>query len=338
MDSSTRNFLALVVVAVVVYAILGLAACAVVSVAAERLVDGGFGALMLPGGDLRPALAIGLTMAAVAGSGIWSLHRQLVATERLARRVRSRRGHAPAGLRRAASAVGLSGRVQTMDAPEVFSFTYGFIRPRVVVSTGMVAVTDHDELRAVLEHERYHVRQLDPLKSLVARALPDAFFFLPVLRDLRDRYLTGRELAADRRVVDRFGRATLASALYKSLGAPLPRQAVAGAAVGGFDLLPARLSQMEAGCEPPPPPLSPRALAISIGAATALALALGAASGALPGGIIDVHQQMTVGEGSPTATVGAALCGAFWAWRIWRVVRWVVAARSPIAVTPGQMG
>ena len=32
---------------------------------------------------------------------------------------------------------------------------------------------------AVLEHERYHVRNLDPLKVMLARGVPAMFFYLP---------------------------------------------------------------------------------------------------------------------------------------------------------------
>jgi len=58
------------------------------------------------------------------------------------------------------------------------------------------------ELDAVLEHEHYHVRNRDPLKLVLARALPAAFFYLPVLASsyprkgeenpLLDRFRTGR--------------------------------------------------------------------------------------------------------------------------------------------------
>lgn len=81
------------------------------------------------------------------------------------------------------------------------SFAYGVLTPRVAVSRGLLKGVSDDELRAVLEHERYHVCNLDPLKVVLVQALSAAFFFLPALDSLRARYLAGRELAADRRAV-----------------------------------------------------------------------------------------------------------------------------------------
>lgn len=323
MDRSTRSFLALVVVAVTVYAVLALATCALAAVAVERVVEGGFEALVTPGADLRPSLALWAVMAVAVSAAIRSLQRQLVATERVARRVRAHLDRPPPRVRRIAAELGLPGRIEVIDTADVLSFTYGFLRPRVVVTRGMLAVTDDDQLRAVLEHERYHVRQLDPLKSLATRTVPDALFFLPALRELRDRYLVDRELDADRQVVDRLGRAPLAGALYKTLQAPPNWQPAAGAAVGGFDVLPARLSQMEAGRQPPPTPISRTALTVSAVSGVVLTLMLASASGALPGGIADVHSQMMGAEQTrPVGAVGFLLCGALWVWIAWRIARW----------------
>ena len=58
--------------------------------------------------------------------------------------------------------------------------------PRVAVSRGLVEATSADELRAVIEHERYHVRNLDPLKIVLTRSLSAALFLLPALNALRD--------------------------------------------------------------------------------------------------------------------------------------------------------
>lgn len=54
------------------------------------------------------------------------------------------------------------------------SFAYGAFTPRVAVSRGLYEAASQQELDAVLAHERYHIRNLDPLKVLLARALPAA--------------------------------------------------------------------------------------------------------------------------------------------------------------------
>ncbi len=112
------------------------------------------------------------------------------------------------------------GRLIVVDAGAPFALTYGLARPRVLASTGLASTLTGQELAAVLTHEREHVRGRDPLKSVVARALPARFFYLPYLARLRARYTAGRELAADRAALAACGRAPLAGALLKASAGP----------------------------------------------------------------------------------------------------------------------
>lgn len=321
-------FLALVGIAVAVYVLLGLSTCAVVAIATARVLSGGVSALAAAGEDVGPAVLVGGVMVAAILSGLWSLHRQLVATARLAREVRRSRVATDPVVQRLARDLGLEGRIEVVDAPDVISFTYGFVVPRVVVSAALVDAADDRELRAVLTHERYHVRQLDPLKTLAARTLTDAFFFLPVLRGLRRRYLVGRELAADRRVIDALGREPLAAALYRALTTPTSWQPTMGAAIGGFELLPARVSQLERGGRPDHEPLPARGVAVSVAAVGGLTAAAALSSGALPVGIARVHADMAGPTAGAMGITGAAICGAFVTWMAWHVVAWLTARRG----------
>ncbi|MGH2726525.1 MAG: M56 family metallopeptidase, partial [Actinomycetota bacterium] len=108
----------------------------------------------------------------------------------------------------------------------------------------------------VLAHERYHVRTRDPAKVVLARAFPRAAFYLPALRHLRRRYVAGRELAADRRAVRSCGETALAGALYKVVRGPAWPELSQAAAIGGPELLDARVEQLETGSEPAVPPVS----------------------------------------------------------------------------------
>jgi beta-lactamase regulating signal transducer with metallopeptidase domain len=72
------------------------------------------------------------------------------------------------------------------------------------------------EVAAVVAHEHHHLRRRDPLRLLIATALADALFFLPILRRMSERYRALGELAADEAAVKNLqGRAPLASALLK---------------------------------------------------------------------------------------------------------------------------
>lgn len=121
------------------------------------------------------------------------------------------------------------------DRPQ--AFCAGLVRPRVYVSTGALVALGDEELRAVLAHERHHQRRRDPLRLLVARALGDALFFLPVLRRLRQRYAILAELAADEAAVSASGSpSALASALL-TFGERSGGEAVVGIAPERVDHL-----------------------------------------------------------------------------------------------------
>ena len=252
LDSANRSFFALVAAALVPYVLLGMLGCGVLSLAAYRLATQGWSGLDQGGEDLRPAVAFFGLVTAGTVVGLWSVRRQVRATRALAARLRDRTlPSPPPDVAAMADSAGLAGRVELVDDGTPFSFTYGLLHPRVVVSRGLVAVLGPEELAAVLHHERYHVRNGDTLKVVVARAAPAAFFFLPALGHLRDRYLAGRELAADRRAMEAVGGPPLAGALYQMLNRPAWATFGAAAALGGSEYLEMRVTQLESGEEPP---------------------------------------------------------------------------------------
>jgi hypothetical protein len=72
-----------------------------------------------------------------------------------------------------------------------------------VISTGLVETLTAAELAAVLAHEQVHQQCRDPLRMLLAAALTGHGLCLPALPA---RFVVGRELAADRRAMDRYGK------------------------------------------------------------------------------------------------------------------------------------
>jgi BlaR1 peptidase M56 len=120
------------------------------------------------------------------------------------------------------------GGVMLVDEEQPQAFCAGFLRPRIFLSTGALRHLGRDELEAVLAHEEHHRARRDPLRIAVARTFSHAFFFLPVLRRLSDRYCAMAELAADDAAVrmSRGGGATLASALLSFSASAHPHGAV----------------------------------------------------------------------------------------------------------------
>jgi Peptidase family M48 len=108
-----------------------------------------------------------------------------------------------------------------MDAP--VAFCAGWLRPRVYVSTGVLAALSEPELRAVLAHERQHWALRDPLRLAVGRVLCQALFFLPALGALHSDYADAAELTADAAALVALdgAQAPLASAMV-ALGAAGP--------------------------------------------------------------------------------------------------------------------
>lgn len=84
--------------------------------------------------------------------------------------------------------------VQVFKNSRPIACCFGFHQPRILVSTALIDLLQDDELLAVLEHEYHHCKKRDPLKMLFAFGIARAFFFIPVLRSLCDRYLLYKEL------------------------------------------------------------------------------------------------------------------------------------------------
>ncbi len=275
LDRANRSFLALVVVALLFGAtvLCGAIGGVLVPLSLARLSHGGLLELWRDRGSLLAPLVLFVLIVVGLGLGARALIRQALASRALSLRVRGLASAVPEALVQAARQSGLAGRVVLVDAADSFSFVYGLLTPRVAVSRGLLERATGAELRAVLEHERYHVRNIDPLKAAIVRVLSEALFFLPALNSLRARYVAGRELAADRRAVAFCGRSPLAGALLKVVRGPLWNEQSGAAAISSPELLDVRLLQLETGSEPKPEAFDAKSVILSLGGAALFTLA-----------------------------------------------------------------
>jgi Zn-dependent protease with chaperone function len=311
-------------VGVVLYVALATAACALLSLLLYRLAFDGTGAFGDSSWAILPAGLFLAVNAAGAVLGIRSLGQQIASSRRLGRRVARLASPPSPDLAEQARSAGIRGRLEVIDSAGPFSFAYGAFRPRVVVSQGLVDAAVPEELRAVLAHERYHVRNLDPLKVVLARAMADTFFLVPALRVLQERYLAGRELAADRRALRACGRHPLASALLKVVRGPDWPELSTAAAIGGPELLDARVAQLESGSQPSDAPLPRRTvllsgLTLALLGATFVAAVLGL--GGLAAGMgMSHHSADAAGAGAAMAVACAspAIVAGWLGWRWYR--------------------
>lgn len=167
-------------------------------------------------------------LALLAGVRVVSRERATVAELRGATRTARLRSVSPR-VAAAASAAGVGGRVDVVDAPRPFAFAYGWARPRICVSTGLIDRMTDREFEAVLHHEGWHLARRDPLRFLVVRTIGATFAMVPPLGRLARQYPLAAEVAADRHAVAMMGQPRwLASALMKVVEPPAATPAFEG--------------------------------------------------------------------------------------------------------------
>ncbi len=145
-----------------------------------------------------------------------------------------------------------------MDLDMPVALCYGLLRPRLLLSTGLLRRLSPGEIEAVLRHEQAHLLRRDPLRLVMVRALAEALPLFPVLGQMAAALPTAQELAADRAVLATVGAEPLGGALLKvgDALAPLHGQALA---VGAFSALDARIDQL-LGTPVPSPSPAPKVL------------------------------------------------------------------------------
>jgi Zn-dependent protease with chaperone function len=229
--------------------------------------------------DIVAALVLLLAVCGIS-LGLVTLFRQILATAVLIRALVAQKVALPSSVVAAASGLGLDGRIDVVADERPFSFCYWFLRPRICLSTALVERLDPDELRAVLYHERYHLRQRDPLRQIVARYFAAGLYVVPVVDELLGFHTLQKEIEADQEAVRASGDVrSLASALYKllpdaddvSLGLLVP--------VSSLSVTEARIDQLVAG-RPLSVGLSPLSVVLSGGALVAAAVLVAVKGGA----------------------------------------------------------
>jgi hypothetical protein len=166
----------------------------------------------------------------------------------------------------AARAAGID--VYRTPASRPAAFCFGLLRPRIVFTSGLLDRLSNEERMAALWHEAQHARVREPLRCLIARLVTSTFFWLPILRDVFNRYTLVRELDADRSATCRTSAGALAGALHEVVAAP----PLVGA-VGFADFAAARIDRLLDPAAPLPSLFKRTRIALSVGAVALLGLA-----------------------------------------------------------------
>lgn len=113
--------------------------------------------------------------------------------------------------------LGLENKVKVFTNDQPLAFCFGFIAPKIYLSTKIISITSKQELRGVLEHEKHHVESKDNLTMIVAQIVENAFPFIPLISELIRNYRTEREIAADQAAIEAIGKRHVISTLRKLL-------------------------------------------------------------------------------------------------------------------------
>jgi Zn-dependent protease with chaperone function len=103
--------------------------------------------------------------------------------------------------------------VHVLPSRQPHAFCVGMLRPQVYISQGLLELLTPREMLSVLAHEGHHARRRDPLRRAIAKAISDAFWFLPTLRTAASAQAAIAELAADAVAIQATGTRPLAAAL-----------------------------------------------------------------------------------------------------------------------------
>jgi Zn-dependent protease with chaperone function len=237
---------------------------------------GGLGALPAAIAALRlgPLGWAGAALTAVTGAWLLAVLARSTARLALARRAHRQRLDLLADELAVADLPAMAGagrgspvgavRVRLLDHPLAAAYCLPGVRPRIVLSRGVVDVLSRAELCAVVSHENAHARGRHDLVIQPFRAWRQTFPFLAAGRAALAAVELLVELAADDAATSRGQRAALGSAL-RALAA-----ATADAAAGG------QVRVRERRLAAPPRPL-PRAAAGAVCAAAAALVCLPAA-------------------------------------------------------------
>lgn len=98
--------------------------------------------------------------------------------------------------------LGIINRIDIVRDSRCLSFCYGFLKPRIILSSQLIKILTKEELKAVLIHENYHLKNFDPLKIMFGQIAASMFWFLPVIKDFHNHFIVLKEFSADQLVID----------------------------------------------------------------------------------------------------------------------------------------
>ena len=184
-----------------------------------------------------------LSLLAGVPGGLYAGIRQAVRTYGVVKKLQKLpQSEQPSSITRLAHTLHIKDRIDLIDDIRPEAFCYGFLKPRICLTAGLLRTLTSAEVEAVLHHEYQHLKRRDPLRALFWTVLDTACWWQEKSGELAQLH---RELAADRGVIAACGRKPLASALLKLLDtAESNMGARGGLAISGLSVTEARIEQL----------------------------------------------------------------------------------------------
>ncbi|MCZ8514492.1 M56 family metallopeptidase [Paenibacillus filicis] len=108
--------------------------------------------------------------------------------------------------------------IMVVEQQRPLAFTMNLLKPKIILSTGLIDLLEPEELEVVVYHEQYHRKHGDPLKTFLMSLGASVLWYIPLLPWLYHKYTIVREVLADHEAMNRLGSsAELGSALLKLL-------------------------------------------------------------------------------------------------------------------------
>ncbi|WP_445487382.1 M56 family metallopeptidase [Niallia sp. 03133] len=95
--------------------------------------------------------------------------------------------------------------VLVIEHHDPMAITMGFFQPKIFLSTGLWDLLSKEEIKAVLFHEAYHQKKLDPLKSFLIQLFATIIWYIPLLKWISKQYIVIREVLADDYAIKKSG-------------------------------------------------------------------------------------------------------------------------------------
>lgn len=159
----------------------------------------------------------------------------------------------------------LKNEISIVKSEQSLAFTMGIRRPSIVLSTTLIDLLEEEELKAVIEHERFHQNNRDPLMIFILQIIAQSLWFIPLTKWCYQNYKIICEILADEYAIRHMGsQIGLSSALLKLIRHHLANKPVPLAVQFSGESINYRLQQLVSPNRDIPVKIKPISIFISI--------------------------------------------------------------------------